>query len=92
MELCQCLEAQEENSVCLQLLSIPTSGVPGGTGIWAPPQTPRFCGQVRTLQQGQRCNCSHKVTPVSHCWHLVPLGLTGIAERPAGKQGSVEKA
>lgn len=31
------------------------------------PQTPRFCGQVRMLQQGQRGNCSHQVIPVSHC-------------------------
>lgn len=66
MELCQCADAQEENSVCFQLLSMTTSGVPAGTCMWAGrglPQTPRFCGQLRMLQQGQRCNCSHKVTP-----------------------------
>lgn len=79
---------------CLQMESAvvlaPFQCLPGRTLPRAVP----LCEQVRVLQQGLRCSCTHRWPQylAASVSFLLVRGVTDTAQGTAGKQGSVGKA
>lgn len=79
---------------CLQMESAvvlaPFQCLPGRTLPWAVP----LCEQVRVLQQGLRCSCTHRWPQylAASVSFLLVRGVTDTAQGTAGKQCSVGKA